>query len=195
MKFWFSFNFRSSIMDIFRRKSKETTACHTKQRTWDSSRNKAQQIGERLIDFHESEYLFRHDVCRWCNYSFVYTSMDLRQDCGNMTGFRSVCFGCVFWGGGSHALYIRQGTSDTPRPPKKTLLLLSRERWGNLDIMIIIIVPWRITKSFSLPYGGIPGFFGACWKAPRFLPWLPRWHMLTARESLEMRNVSNVELK
>lgn len=48
-------------------------------------------------------------------------------ECGNETGVRSVCFGCVFWGGGFHALYISLGTSDTPRPPKQTLLLLSRE--------------------------------------------------------------------
>lgn len=48
-------------------------------------------------------------------------------ECGNETVVRSVCFGCVFWGGGFHALYISLGTSDTPRPPKQTLLLLSRE--------------------------------------------------------------------
>lgn len=61
--------------------------------------------------------------------------------------------------------------------------------------MITIIVPWHITKSFSLPYGGIPGFSGACWKARPLLPRLLWWGTLTARESLEIRNGSNVELK
>lgn len=115
--------------------------------------------------------------------------------CSRSVGTRPECvFGCVFWGGGSHALYISLGTSDTPRPPKQTLLCWAG-RWGHIAIRITIIVPWRITKSFSLPYGEIPGFSGAGWKAPPFLPWLLRWGTPTARESLEVRNVSNVELR
>lgn len=46
--------------------------------------------------------------------------------CSEGVGMRPE-FERVFWGGGFHALYISLGTSDTPRPPKQMLLLLSRE--------------------------------------------------------------------
>lgn len=116
--------------------------------------------------------------------------------CSEGVGMRPE-FERVFWGGGFHALYISLGTSDTPRPPKQMLLLLSREMrsYRHYDHNHCTLTYYKINQSFSLPYGGIPGFSGACWKAQRFLPWLLRWGTLTVRESLEMRNGSNVELK
>lgn len=123
------FNFRSPAADRFRRKSKKTTACSTMWRTSDGSRISSQTNG-RVVDWLSQVSV---SVSAWClqvmqlwlcvyQCGFAARSVGMRA-----FGVRSVCFGCVCWGGGFHALYISLGTSDTPRPPKQMLLLLSTE--------------------------------------------------------------------
>lgn len=91
-------------------------------RTSDGSRISVQRMRGCLIDFHKSAYPFQHDLCRWRNDGFVYTSVDLQW----VVGMRPECVLGVCFGEGD-PMHYSLGTSDTPRPPKQMLLLLSRE--------------------------------------------------------------------